>query len=97
VCVACLRSVTADTLSRLATADNDWSTPLLAAVLVGLYEEPERPPVAVDYVKRYLGTPVGVDIDALKAENERLKGEVASLHQQLEVAQRTIAAHAAPK
>jgi predicted ATP-grasp superfamily ATP-dependent carboligase len=60
-------------------------------VLVGLYEEPERPAAAVDYVKKYLGAPVGVDVDALKAENERLRSEVASLHQQLEAAQKTIA------
>ena len=60
-------------------------------MLVGLYEEPERPPVAVDYLKRYLGAPVGVDVDGLKAENDRLKAEIASLHQQLEAAQRTIA------
>ena len=25
-------------------------------VLVGLYEEPERPPNAVDYIKRYMVT-----------------------------------------
>ena len=29
-------------------------------VLVGLYEEPERPANAVDYIKRYLGAPAGV-------------------------------------
>ena len=62
----------------------------LRAVLVGLYEEPERPAAAVDYVKRYMGAPVGVDADALRAENERLRSEVASLQQQLEAAQRTI-------
>jgi hypothetical protein len=35
----------------------------LRAVLVGLYEEPERPPQAVEYVKKYMGAPVGVDVD----------------------------------
>ena len=29
--------------------------PLTRAVLVGLYEEPERPPNAVDYIKRCVG------------------------------------------
>ena len=53
-------------------------------VLVGLYEEPERPPNAVDYIKKYLGAPVGVDIDALRAENDRLKTENRSLHSTVE-------------
>ena len=44
-------------------------------MLVGLYEEPDRPPNAVEYVKKVMGAPVGVDVDALKAENERLKAE----------------------
>jgi hypothetical protein len=56
----------------------------VAAVLVGLYEEPERPPNAVDYIKKYLGAPVGVDIDALRAENERLKVENRTLHSTVE-------------
>jgi len=51
----------------------------LTKVLVGLYEEPERPPNAVDYLKRYMGAPTGVDVEALKAENESLKSEVAEL------------------
>ena len=42
-------------------------------VLVGLYEEPERPPNAVDYIKRYMGAPTGVDVEALRTENEQLK------------------------
>jgi hypothetical protein len=35
-------------------------------VLVGLYEEPERPPNAVDYIKQYMGAPTGVDVEALR-------------------------------
>ena len=42
-------------------------------VLVGLYEEPERPPNAVDYIKRYMGAPTGVDVEAIKFENEVMK------------------------
>merc|ERR1711959_283173 len=45
----------------------------LTRVLVGLYEEPERPNNAVDYVKKYLGAPTGVDVEELRAENEELK------------------------
>jgi hypothetical protein len=57
--------------------------PAIPAVLVGLYEEPERPLNAVDYVKKYMGAPVGVDVDALRSENERLRAEVASLREQI--------------
>ncbi len=52
-------------------------------VLVGLYEEPERPQNAVDYIKRYMGAPTGVDIDAIRLENEKLKKELAALQDQL--------------
>ena len=58
----------------------------LTKVLVGLYEEPERPLHAVDYVKKYIGAPAGVDVDALRAENERLRAEVTSLKEQLHAA-----------
>ena len=53
-------------------------------MLVGLYEEPERPPNAVEYIKKYLGAAIGEDVDALKAENERLKAEVDNLKQEIE-------------
>ncbi len=52
-------------------------------VLVGLYEEPERPPNAVDYIKRYMGAPTGVDVDALRFENEALKKDVARLEKEV--------------
>lgn len=45
----------------------------LTKVLVGLYEESDKPTNAVDYVKRFMGAPTGVDIEALRAENEDLK------------------------
>jgi len=48
-------------------------------VLVGLYEEPERPPNAVDYIKRYMGAPTGVDVDAMRTELESLKQENTQL------------------
>lgn len=53
-------------------------------MLVGLYEEPERPPNAVEYIKKYMGAPVGVDVDALRAENDRLKEENQKLSVALE-------------
>ena len=56
----------------------------LTKVLVGLYEEPERPPNAVDYVKRYMGAPTGVDVEALRAENEALRKEREELRSTIE-------------
>ena len=55
----------------------------LTKVLVGLYEEQDRPQQAVEYIKRYLGAHVGVDVDALKRENEELKKKVDHLQKQL--------------
>lgn len=52
---------------------------LLYLVLVGLYEEPERPQNAVDYIKRYMGAPTGVDVEALRAECDALKLKVTQL------------------
>ena len=50
---------------------------------MGLYEEPERPPNAIDYIKRYLGAPAGIDAEALRAENEQLRRDKADLEAQL--------------
>ena len=51
----------------------------LIKVLVGLYEEPERPQHAVEYVRRYLGAPQNVDVEGLKRENEQLRQELEKL------------------
>lgn len=48
---------------------------------MGLYEEPERPPNAVDYIKRYMGAPTGIDVEALRVENEQLKQEKIQLEE----------------
>ncbi|KAL1519743.1 hypothetical protein AB1Y20_023251 [Prymnesium parvum] len=45
----------------------------LTKVLVGLYEEPEKPANALDFIKMTLGAPTGIDVEALKAENEQLR------------------------
>ena len=46
---------------------------------MGLYEEPERPQNAIDYIKRYIGAPQNVDVEGLKRENDMLKAEVERL------------------
>ncbi|OEU22492.1 hypothetical protein FRACYDRAFT_165103, partial [Fragilariopsis cylindrus CCMP1102] len=51
----------------------------LTKVLVGLYEEPERPTSPMDYIKRYIGAPKNIDVDGLKRENEQLKRQLAAL------------------
>ena len=56
---------------------------LAPQVLVGLYEEPERPAHPLDYIRRYLGAPTAVDVDGLKRENEELKRQLDKLKKQL--------------
>lgn len=56
----------------------------LTKVLVGLYEESDKPANAVDYIKRFMGAPTGVDVDALRAENEELKKKNAELIKTIE-------------
>lgn len=56
----------------------------MPSVLVGLYEEPEKPPQAIDYIKRYFGAPRGVNIEALQQENESLKEDNAELKKIIE-------------
>merc|ERR1712193_463331 len=56
----------------------------LTRVLVGLYEEPEWPSNAVDYIKKYLGAPTGVDVEELRAENEELKKQNEALQRKVD-------------
>ncbi|KPJ19787.1 C-Myc-binding protein [Papilio machaon] len=57
----------------------------LTKVLVSLYEEPDKPEDALEYVRKHLGTDGGEDeleaararIAELEAENALLKGETA--------------------
>eukprot|EP00356_Strombidium_inclinatum_P013745 CAMPEP_0170493002 /NCGR_PEP_ID=MMETSP0208-20121228/13214_1 /TAXON_ID=197538 /ORGANISM="Strombidium inclinatum, Strain S3" /LENGTH=71 /DNA_ID=CAMNT_0010768857 /DNA_START=11 /DNA_END=226 /DNA_ORIENTATION=+ len=45
----------------------------LTKVLVGLYEEPEKPSNTIEFIKRQLGAPSDTDVEQLMAENEELK------------------------
>lgn len=64
----------------------NWSVSfsLRVQVLVGLYEEPERPSHPLDYIRRYLGAPTAVDVEGLKRENEDLKRQVDKLKKMLD-------------
>eukprot|EP00545_Synedropsis_sp_CCMP1620_P014536 CAMPEP_0119008744 /NCGR_PEP_ID=MMETSP1176-20130426/3904_1 /TAXON_ID=265551 /ORGANISM="Synedropsis recta cf, Strain CCMP1620" /LENGTH=139 /DNA_ID=CAMNT_0006961137 /DNA_START=123 /DNA_END=542 /DNA_ORIENTATION=- len=55
----------------------------LTKVLVGLYEEPERPPNAIDYIRKYMGAPPNVDVESLKRENDDLRHSVDLLTKQV--------------
>lgn len=69
----------------------------LTKVLVGLYEEPEKPQNAVDFIKRSLGAPQESDVDQLKAENEELKRNVNELQKRVDALQRELEAERAKK
>ncbi|CAB9501231.1 C-Myc binding protein [Seminavis robusta] len=54
----------------------------LTKVLVGLYEEPERPGNAIGYIKQYMGAPTNVDVEGLQKENAELKRQIEKLRKQ---------------
>lgn len=56
----------------------------LTRVLVGLYEEADKPTQAIDYVKKHLGAPSGIDVEDIKAENEELKKRNVDLQKQVD-------------
>ena len=56
----------------------------LTKVLVGLYEEPEKPGNAIEFIKKYLGAPSDTDVEALKAENDGLKKERLDLEKRID-------------
>lgn len=60
-------------------------------MLVELYEENNKPENAIDFIKKYLGSPSDVDVDSLKIqhtqlkeENDRLKNRLNNLRKELE-------------
>jgi hypothetical protein len=58
-------------------------TDAMTRALVALYEAQERPQNAIDFVKEYLGAPVGVDVEELKATIQAQKEEIEQLKRQL--------------
>ncbi|KAK2953728.1 putative c-Myc-binding protein like protein [Blattamonas nauphoetae] len=62
----------------------------LTKVLIALYEEPEKPPNAVEYVRRFLSSPAGINVDSMAAENEALKKRVEELELQVQQLQEQV-------
>ncbi|KAJ3315995.1 hypothetical protein HDV04_000203 [Boothiomyces sp. JEL0838] len=56
----------------------------LTKVLVGLYEEPEKPDSPIEYIKHFLGGPSEVDTEALKHENEELKSRIEEMQAKID-------------
>lgn len=59
----------------------------LTKVLVGLYEEPEKPGNVIEFIKKSLGAPSDTDVEQLMAENEELKRQKLELEKKLETLQ----------
>ena len=76
-------------LERAGVIDN------LTKVLVGLYEEPEKPGNAIEFIKKCLGAPSDTDVESLKAENEELKRQKAVLEKKIDNLQKDLQAEVA--
>ncbi len=76
-------------LERAGVIDN------LTKVLVGLYEEPEKPGNAIEFIKKCLGAPSDTDVESLKAENEELKRQKAELEKKIDNLQKDLQAEVA--
>lgn len=59
----------------------------LTKVLVGLYEEPEKPGNVIEFIKKSLGAPSDTDVEQLMAENEELKRQKSDLEKKIESVQ----------
>ncbi|KAG1676343.1 hypothetical protein FOA52_001138 [Chlamydomonas sp. UWO 241] len=56
---------------------------VLVKVLVGLYEEPDKPKQALDYIKTALGGPTPSEYEGMMAENRALQTRVEQLEAEL--------------
>jgi hypothetical protein len=60
----------------------------LTKVLVALYEEPDRPKNAIEYIKKHLGGTSSAssnhDLEILKQENEDLKEQIGQMRLEME-------------
>lgn len=58
-----------------------WLTQIYLTVLVGLYEEPEKPNDALDFIKQHMGAdgPESADVESLKLEVTELRQKCEEL------------------
>ena len=56
----------------------------LTKVLVGLYEEPEKPGNVSEFIKKSLGAPSDMDVEALMHENEELRRKMTELEKRIQ-------------
>ena len=63
----------------------------LTKVLVGLYEEPEKPNNGIEFIKKSLGAPSDTDVEQLMAENEDLKRQKNELENKIKVLEEELA------
>ena len=59
----------------------------LTKVLVGLYEEQEKPGNVIEFIKKSLGEPTDTDVEQLLAENEQLKRQKLDYEKKIEALQ----------
>ena len=56
-------------------------------MLVGLYEEQEKPGNVIEFIKKSLGEPTDTDVEQLLAENEQLKRQKLEYEKRIEALQ----------
>ena len=56
----------------------------LTKVLVGLYEEQEKPQNVIEFIKKSLGEPTDTDVEQLMTENEALKRDKMELQKRID-------------
>ncbi|GAQ88042.1 hypothetical protein KFL_003960030 [Klebsormidium nitens] len=64
----------------------------LTKVLVSLYEEPEKPPTGIDFVKAHLGGPTPQEFEQLRKEKEELQAKYDELQTRCEELSRKVEA-----
>lgn len=45
----------------------------LTRIMVELHDEPVKPDNPLEYIRHYLGAPVDIDLDSIRAENDELR------------------------
>ena len=64
----------------------------MTKVLVSLYEEPDKPATAIDFLKANLGGPTPAEFEALTEEKNALEAELETCKKELAEAQAKIEA-----